>query len=164
MASVCALPLVVFTLTGVITGKDVQSLPWDTLLLVAGGLSLGVALQQTGLLAHLAERITGMQLSPAIYLFLLGYLAMLFSNVMSHTATSTILIPLGMVILTNLKVEISVIIALASSTAMLLPVSTPPNAIAYSTGMIEQKDFRLGGLLLGILGPVLIVLWIIFIH
>ena len=163
VASVCALPLVVLTLTGVITGKDVQSLPWDTLLLVAGGLSLGVALQHTGLLSYYAERISSMNFPPVVFLFILAYLAMIFSNVMSHTATSTVLIPLGMVILANLKVEVSIIIALAASTAMLLPVSTPPNAIAYSTGMIEQKDFRLGGILVGLLGPALIVLWILFI-
>jgi len=163
VASVCALPLVVLTLTGVITGKDVQRLPWDTLLLVAGGLSLGVALQHTGLLSYYAERISSMNFQPVVFLFILAYLAMIFSNVMSHTATSTVLIPLGLVILTHMKIEVSVIIALAASTAMLLPVSTPPNAIAYSTGMIEQKDFRLGGLLVGLLGPALIVLWILFI-
>ena len=61
-----------------------------------------------------------------------------------------------------MKIEIALVVALASSTAMLLPVSTPPNAIAYSTGMIGQKDFRLGGILIGLIGPVLIILWIKF--
>jgi sodium-dependent dicarboxylate transporter 2/3/5 len=46
---------------------------------------------------------------------------------------------------------------------LFLPVSTPPNAIAYSTGLIEQKDFRLGGLLMGLLGPALIIGWVLFI-
>ncbi len=54
--------------------------------------------------------------------------------------------------------QIAVIIGLAASTSLLLPVSTPPNAIAYSTGLIKQKEFLPGGLLIGLLGPLLIVL------
>ncbi len=163
VAAVCAVPLVFLTLTKIISGKDVQGLPWDTLLLVAGGLSLGTALQHTGLLNYYADKITSMGLTPLVYIFVLAYLTMAFSNVMSHTATSTVLIPLGLVILTGMQKDISLIIALSASTAMFLPVSTPPNAIAYSTGMIEQKDFRLGGILVGFLGPALIILWIRFI-
>ena len=55
VASICAIPLVILTVTGVLTGKDIQGLPWDTLLLVAGGLSLGLALEQTGLYADINE-------------------------------------------------------------------------------------------------------------
>jgi sodium-dependent dicarboxylate transporter 2/3/5 len=163
VAAICAVPLVFLTLTKIISGKDVQGLPWDTLLLVAGGLSLGAALHHTGLLNYYAGKITGMGFTPLVYIFILAYLTMAFSNVMSHTATSTVLIPLGLVILTGMQKDISLIIALSASTAMLLPVSTPPNAIAYSTGMIEQKDFRLGGILIGFLGPLLIILWVRFI-
>jgi sodium-dependent dicarboxylate transporter 2/3/5 len=53
------------------------------------------------------------------------------------------------------------IIALASSTALMLPVSTPPNAIAYATGLLDQKDLRVGGIVIGLLGPVLIILWVL---
>ena len=88
---------------------------------------------------------------------------MLFSNVMSNTATSTVLIPLGMAILPAHKIEISMIVGLAASTALFLPVSTPPNAIVYGTGLIDQKDLRIGGLLIGLIGPALIVLWVLLI-
>jgi solute carrier family 13 (sodium-dependent dicarboxylate transporter), member 2/3/5 len=93
----------------------------------------------------------------------LAYTTMLFSNIMSNTATSTVLIPLGMAILPEHKTEVSLIIGLAASTALLLPVSTPPNAIAYSTGFLEQKDFRIGGVLIGLLGPAVIILWVLLI-
>jgi sodium-dependent dicarboxylate transporter 2/3/5 len=88
---------------------------------------------------------------------------MLFSNVMSNTATSTVLIPLGMAILPEQKTEVAIIIGLAASTALFLPVSTPPNALAYSTGLIEQKDLRVGGVLIGVLGPALIVTWVLLV-
>lgn len=98
-----------------------------------------------------------------VFYFLLAYATMLFSNIMSNTATSTVLIPLGMAILPNNQVEIAMIIGLSASTALFLPVSTPPNAIAYSTGFIEQKDFKYGGILIGLLGPALITLWVLLI-
>ena len=46
-------------------------------------------------------------------------------------------------------------IAIAASTAMCLPISTPPNAIAYSTGLIQQKDMLRTGLVCGLISIVL---------
>ena len=163
VASICAVPLVILTLTRVLEGKDVQQLPWDTLLLVAGGLSLGLAMENTGLLSYYANKLLVMEVNSYLLIFILAYATMLFSNIMSNTATSTVMIPLGIAILIALKVEITLIIALSASTAMFLPVSTPPNAIAFSTGLVEQKDFRLGGILIGLLGPLLIILWVMLI-
>lgn len=53
------------------------------------------------------------------------------------------------------------VIALSSSCALFLPVSTPPNAIAFSTGLIRQSEFRLGGTIIGLLGPILSILWVL---
>jgi sodium-dependent dicarboxylate transporter 2/3/5 len=133
------------------------------LFLVAGGLSLGVALQQSGLLNFYAEKLKTLELSYWVFLMVFAYLTMLLSNVMSHTATSTVLIPLGMAILPQHQMELAIVIGLSASTAMYLPVSTPPNAMAFSTGLLEQKDFRTGGLLIGILGTALIVAWVLFV-
>jgi sodium-dependent dicarboxylate transporter 2/3/5 len=163
VASICAVPLVFLTLTRVLDGKDIQGLPWDTLLLVAGGLSLGLALEQTGLLNHYAGKLISMDLNSMILLFVFAYLTMLVSNIMSNTAASTVMIPLGMAILVSLKLEVAMIIAIAASSAMFLPVSTPPNAIVFSTGLVEQKDFRLGGVLVGLLGPLLAIIWVLLI-
>ncbi|MHC1777947.1 MAG: DASS family sodium-coupled anion symporter [Lentimicrobium sp.] len=162
VASICAVPLVVLTVTGVLGGKDIQGLPWDTLLLVAGGLSLGLALEQTGLLNHYAQMLITMELNSIVLIFIFAFLTMLVSNIMSNTAASTVMIPMGMAILVALKLEVALIIAISASTAMFLPVSTPPNAIVYSTGLIEQKDFRLGGILVGLLGPLIAILWVLF--
>ncbi len=162
-AAVSAIPLVVLTLTGILKGADIRAMGWDTLLLVAGGLALGIGLQETGLLNIYAERIASIEVSDTIFLLILAYATMIFSNIMSNTATSTVLIPLGMAILPNMQLEVAMIIGLSASTALFLPVSTPPNAIVYSTGLIEQKDLRLGGALIGLFGPALIVLWVLLI-
>jgi solute carrier family 13 (sodium-dependent dicarboxylate transporter), member 2/3/5 len=163
VGAVSAIPLVFLPLFGILKNKDVQGLPWDTLLLVAGGLSLGMGMLHSGLLDYYAEFIKGMDVYDIIILLIFAFVTMLFSNIISNTATSTVLIPLGMVILVNAQSEIALIIGLAASTALFLPVSTPPNAIAFSTEMLDIKDFRIGGLLVGLLGPILIVLWILFV-
>jgi sodium-dependent dicarboxylate transporter 2/3/5 len=163
VGAVSAVPLVFLTLTGILKNKDVQGLPWDTLLLVAGGLSLGMALQNSGLLEHYAQQMRSIKVHYIVLMFILAYMTMAFSNIMSHTATSTVLIPLGIAILIGFEAPIAIIIGLAASTAMLLPVSTPPNAIAYSTGFLKISDFRIGGGLVGLLGPLLAVLWILLV-
>jgi sodium-dependent dicarboxylate transporter 2/3/5 len=163
VAAVCAVPLVFLTLTRVLEGKDVQGLPWDTLLLVAGGLSLGLALENTGLLSHYAHKLITMEINSVILLFILAFMTMLVSNIMSNTAASTVMIPLGMAILPGFRTEVALIIALSASSAMFLPVSSPPNAIAFSTGLLEQRDFRIGGVIVGLLGPLLAIFWVLLI-
>jgi len=163
-AAICAIPLVLLTLTRILEGKDVQALPWDTLLLVAGGLSLGVALEQTGLLNLYASRMMTIEINSIVLIAILAFFTMIVSNIMSNSAASTVMIPLGIAILPEMKAEVALIIAFAASSAMFLPVSTPPNAMAYSTGLLEQKDFRIGGALVGLLGPVLAILWILLIN
>jgi sodium-dependent dicarboxylate transporter 2/3/5 len=163
VGAVSAIPLVFLTLTGVLKSKDVQGLPWDTLLLVAGGLSLGMALQHSGLLEHYAQQMRNIKVHYITLIFILAYMTMAFSIVMSHTATSTVLIPLGIAILAGFETQIAIIIGLASSTALFLPVSTPPNAIVYSTGFLKISDFRSGGLVVGLLGPLIIILWVLFV-
>jgi solute carrier family 13 (sodium-dependent dicarboxylate transporter), member 2/3/5 len=164
VSAVAAIPIVFLTMTRVITGKDVRGLSWDTLLLVAGGLSLSLALQKTGLLTHYSQKIITMNIPLLVFVIVFAYVTMIFSNVMSHTATSTVMIPLGMAILPEHKLHIALIIGLASSTALFLPVSTPANAVTYSTGLVEQKDFRTGGILLGLLGPAAIIAWVLFLR
>jgi sodium-dependent dicarboxylate transporter 2/3/5 len=163
VASVTAVPLVFLTLTGIVSGEDVRGLPWDTLLLVAGGLSLGVALQHTHLLGHYSARMLGMGLHPIVILFILAYLTMLLANFMSASAIVTVFVPIAFVLLPALQKEAAIIIALATSAGMFLPVSDIPNSIVHATGYIEQKDFLKSGLVVGLLGPALIIVWILFV-
>jgi sodium-dependent dicarboxylate transporter 2/3/5 len=162
VAAVSAIPIVFLTLTGVLTSNDIKALPWDTLLLIAGGLSLGTALQSTQILEHYIQYIKNLEAGTLVILMIFAFAGNIFSNLMSNAATTLILVPLGMALLVGLEKEVAISIALANSTAIFLPIATTPNTIAYSTGLVEQKDFRLGGILVGILGPVLAVLWVLF--
>ncbi|HTB23871.1 MAG TPA: DASS family sodium-coupled anion symporter [Puia sp.] len=158
VSTVSLIPIVFLTMTGILKPEDIRKIPWDTLILVAGGLSLGLALEETRLLEHFANQLMGTRLTSFLLLIIFAYVTMIFSNIMSNTATATILIPLGIYLMPGHAKQIAVVIGLAASTALMLAVSTPPNAIAYSTGLIKQKDFFPGGVLVGLLGPILIVL------
>ncbi len=158
---VSLLPIILLTMSGIISGDDVRSLPWDTLMLVAGGLALGLAIKETGLASFYVERIQEYELNFYVLALCFGFLTVIMSNVMSNTATATILIPIGIILTYNNPVVLPLVIGLCASTALFLPISTPPNAIAYSTGKLEQKDFRYGGIAFGLIGPIIISLFVV---
>lgn len=156
VAAVSFIPIVVLSVTGIVKAEHIRLLPWDTILLVAGGLSLGVAINETGLADYLVAMITLQNASPFFLMLVLGYITMILSNIMSNTAAATILMPIGIAMVQDENIKIALVIALSSSTAILLPISTPPNAIAYSTGYLKQSEFTFTGLLIGLIGPLAI--------
>lgn len=163
VAMVSGLPIVFLTMFSVLWADDVRKLPWDTLMLVAGGLALGLALVDSGLAAYFVNQV---EMSGNLWLISLGFalLTVVLSNIMSNTATATILIPFGILLMGGDvfgTTVLSLVIALTASTALFLPVSTPPNAIAYSTGMVQQREFRLAGSVIGLGGPIFIILWVL---
>lgn len=166
IAMVSAIPIVGLTMFGIVDANGVRSLPWDTLMLVAGGLSLGLAVQQNEIADFFIRLINTENLNIYLLYLIFGLLTVILSNIMSNTATATIMIPIciALVQINNLGdvATLPLIIALSASCALLLPVSTPPNAIAYSTGMLDQSSFRLGGISLGIIGPLLSIIWVLF--
>lgn len=150
------IPIMLLTMLGVVRGKDVRKLPWDTLMLVAGGLALGMAIKETGLAQHYVDKIQHLNLNFYVLILFFALLTVLLSNVMSNTATATILIPIAIILTYQNPIILPLVIGLSASTALFLPISTPPNAITYSTGFLEQKDFRYMGIVIGIIGPIII--------
>lgn len=163
VAAVSGLPIVVLTLLGIIDADDVRALPWDTLMLVAGGLALGLAIQEQGLAAYFVSQISNYEFNLYALILVFALITVLFSNFMSNTAATTIFIPIALSLSalnpTFNPIILPLVIGLSASCALFLPVSTPPNAIAYSTGLIDQKDFRLGGVSIGLSGPIIIIFW-----
>lgn len=162
-AAVSGLPIIILTMLSIISGDDVRQLPWDTLMLVAGGLSLGLAIQETGLASYFVAELQNVKLDFWVLLVVFALATIIFSNIMSNTATATILVPVASLWGGANPLVLPLVIGLCASCALFLPVSTPPNAIAFSTGRLQQADFRLGGLIVGVIGPVLIILWVILV-
>ncbi|HMQ07613.1 MAG TPA: DASS family sodium-coupled anion symporter [Saprospiraceae bacterium] len=161
MAAVSGIPIIALTMTSIISADDVRQLPWDTLMLVAGGLSLGLAIQETGIASNFVERLKDYQFPLMVMVGIFSMITVFAANVMSNTAAASILIPAAGLWPGIDPVVLPLIIGLSASCALFLPVSTPPNSIAFSTGMLQAKDFRMGGSLVGLGGPVLIIAWVL---
>jgi len=164
IVAISLIPIVGLTMTQVLGAAHVRGLPWDTLMLVAGGLSLGSAVVNTGLAESFASQLgflTSLNIDVVVFAGL-ALITVMLSNVMSNTATVSIVLPVAVALLPGRELEMCLILGLSASCALLLPVSTPPNAVAYSTGEIETRDLRPGGILVGLLGPSMIIAWVLF--
>ncbi|KGQ25362.1 transporter [Gallibacterium anatis] len=168
IAAASGIPIVGLTMLGVLDSDDVRKLPWDTLMLVAGGLALGLAIEEQKIATHFVNQLSHVHISFMMLLILFAFITVVLSNFMSNTAATTILIPVGLSLLKVFSGDVSpailpLVIGLSASCALFLPVSTPPNAIAFSTGLIRQSEFRLGGIVVGLLGPALSIIWVMVI-
>ena len=139
---VAMLPVGVLCMAGIITKRDLEQLSWSILWMIAGAFALGVAMKESGLANHLIEAVPFASWSPLAVIIGSGLLCYLMANFISHDgpilaiAGSTMtaqLVPYGGV--STLLIGV----AICSSVAMVLPISTPPNALADATGFIKQK-------------------------
>jgi len=163
---VSIIPLAVFTLTGIMGKEELKLINWDVLWLVAGGIAIGIGLDKTGLAAALAHAIDYESLSPAAVVLTLSIVCWLMANFMSNTATANLLMPIAAAIGASMESlaaigglqGLLVVVAFSASLGMILPVSTPPNSLAYSTGLIESKDMAKMGVILGVVGLAIVYL------
>jgi sodium-dependent dicarboxylate transporter 2/3/5 len=138
------------TATRALNQHDVDSIDWNVLILIWGGLSLSVALEGSGLAAMLAAVDLGKLPGGPVFLgAAIALLALGLSTFMSNTATAGLLVPMALALSVADRQELVVVAALACSFAMALPVSTPPNAIAYSTGALPLAAMMRSGILIG---------------
>lgn len=162
--NVAMVPIGVFAVTGVITAKDLQEINWSVIWMVAGGFALGFGMNGSGLADAALESIPFGEWSPIVILLISGLICYILSNFISNTATVALLVPILAVVCTGMGDKLHALggtstvligIAIAASSAMCLPISTPPNAIAYSTGLVKQNDMLKMGLICGIVSLVL---------
>ena len=161
--TVALIPFVVFALTGIINKYDLEEINWSVIWMVAGGFALGYGLNQSGLAANAVESIPFGDFSPLLILVLSGLICYGLSNFISNSATAALLMPILTVVCTAMGEKLAPIggtstvligVAVAASSAMILPVSTPPNALAYSTNLVHQNDMARIGIIVGIISIV----------
>ena len=162
--TVALIPFVVFALTGVITKYDLEEINWSIIWMVAGGFALGYSLNASGLAEKMVASIPFGNFSPLFILILSGVICYALSNFISNSATAALLMPILTVVCTAMGDKLDAIggtptvligIAIAASSAMVLPISTPPNALAYSTNLVDQKDMARIGIIVGFISIVL---------
>ena len=162
--TVAMLPIAVFAFTGVITANDLKDIDWAVIWMVAGGFALGLAMNGTGLAENAVKSIPFGEFNPFVIMVVSGLVCFTLSNFISNTATAALLIPILTVVCAGMGGKLVAIggtetvligVAVAASCAMSLPISTPPNAIAYSTGLIQQTDMVKAGLTVGVLSMII---------
>lgn len=161
---VAMLPVAVLCMAGIITKRDLEQLSWSILWMIAGAFALGVAMQQSGLAAHLIEAVPFGSWPPLVVIIGSGLLCYLMANFISHTATAALFIPILAIAGSSMTGQLApfggvstllIGVAICSSVAMILPISTPPNALADATGFIQQKYMVKTGLIMGLVGLLL---------
>jgi sodium-dependent dicarboxylate transporter 2/3/5 len=162
--TVALIPFAVFAMAGIISKYDLEEINWSVIWMVAGGFALGYAMNGSGLAALVVRAIPFGDFSPLLIVILSGLLCYGLSNLISHSATAALLMPILVVVCTAMGDKLAAIggtstvligVAIASSSAMILPISTPPNALAYATNLIQQKDMARMGIIIGIISIVL---------
>ena len=168
---VALIPLAVYTCTGVFTKEEIKEINWSVLWLVAGGFALGTGLNKTGLAATLINAIPFSTMDVVLVMIVAGFICYFLSNFISNSATAALLVPILVVVGTAMAdpsaannaqfMELGGMyamipfIAMCASLAMLFPISTPPNAIAASTGLVQTKDMAKVGIIIGVVGFIL---------
>lgn len=157
--TVALIPFIVFAITGVIDRRDLEEINWSVIWMVAGGFALGYALNGSGLASNAVASIPFGNFSPVLILLISGLVCYALSNFISNSATAALLMPILAVVCTGMGDKLGAIggtptvligIAISASAAMILPISTPPNALAFSTNLVKQKDMVKAGIIMGV--------------
>ena len=126
--------------------ESFRELPWDVLFLISGGLLLGQGITKVELDQWILDHFQNV-LSPDLIVPMLVLVAAVFTSFISNTAAASIVIPV--VAAGGSHWVLSLWVALLCSATMPLPVSTPPNAIAYNSGLITNKTLATIGIFVG---------------
>ena len=142
--------------SGLLDRQDIRRIDWSTLLLIAGGISLGNLLQQSGVVKAAAASVPWDQAPHLALILALCLASALLSALMSNTATVTMLIPLAASL--DPSASTSILVAVSASFGIPFVISTPPNAMVYSEGGVKSSDLLSSGIVLMILGCMLVAL------
>lgn len=157
---VALIPVAVFSVTAIINKEDLRNISWDVLWLVAGGLALGLALERTGLAESIIASIPFGNFAPMLIVAFAVLITIIMSNFISNTATANLLLPIMVALGTSLPElyeigglrYIVLTVTFACSLGMAMPISTPPNALAFGSGFFKTSDMLRMGIIVGAVG------------
>ena len=166
---IALIPIIAFFGSGLLDKRDFLGLNWDVLVLMGGGLSLGLAMDRTGLAAWIVQSLGLQSLSDYwVFVAFVGITAVL-TNFISNTSAAALIVPIALAATRSEPLFVGLGVALAASASMMLPISTPPNAIAYGTGHIRVKDMLLVGTIMTVIAALMVVIfghwwWNLIVH
>jgi len=153
--TIALIPVLTFFGFQVLSINDLKSMSWEVLLMMGGGLCLGTIIAESGLADWMVSQIPVQGYGTFWLTVLFGAVACMMSSVMSNTATANLLFPIIIGLGVDPVSPMMIGTAFGCSLAMPLPVSTPPNAMAFSSGKINVADLAKPGLALTVIGVTL---------
>lgn len=156
---VSLLPIIVFGGVGLLKENDFGQLGWDTLILMGGGLSLGMSIEKSGLSSWFVSQINFSSFPNIVLLISITLITIILTSFISNTSAAAILLPIA-ISLSSKPIGLALAVSLSASIAMVLPVSTPPNAIAYGSGLIKTKDMVKYGSVIALFSAIIITLFV----
>lgn len=146
--------------------KDTRKLPWDILLLFGGGITLAKGLEVTNVVGLLGDWIsTSVAPNPLLVILVVCAFAVFLTEVMSNVALVAVFIPVSFVIAQNFgfsELQLAIPLTIGASCAFMFPISTPPNAIVFSSGYINMNQMARVGIILNITCILIITLYSYF--
>ena len=136
--------------------KTAVTIPWGVLLLIGGGLALASGFTATGLDEHIAKNLTFLQGANYIVIILVIVAVTIFAGEMiSNTATAALIIPVVATLASSFSINpmlLMVPVAVATSYGFMMPVGTPPNALAFATGHVTVPKMARAGIFMDLIG------------
>jgi sodium-dependent dicarboxylate transporter 2/3/5 len=161
---VALIPVGIFAITRIIKSCDLKEIDWACLWMVAGGFALGEGMSKTGLAKTLVNAIPFDNWPVMVVLVGGGLICWLLSQFISNSAATALVVPIMVAVGKGMEGALGdyggictllIGVAMAASFAMSLPISTPPIAIAYSTGLIKTKQMFVTGITIGVISLIL---------
>lgn len=146
----------IFAAFGLIDHEDLKKIDWDILILMWGGLALGQGIQLSKLMDPLLKYPLFQEYS---FLLIAAFCLLAFglSSFISNTATANILLPIAVTLTGKNPILLSITVALCCSFALVFPISTPPNAMAYSLRTFKTNDMFKSGAIISIIAIILVL-------
>ncbi len=142
--------------------SDTKEMAWGILLLFGGGIALATALEKAGLIQQLGQWFSQFAFNQLMLIFLVTLISLFISELMSNVAQVIVFAPVVSSLAEAAHVHpllLGIPMTLAASCASMLPMGTPPNAIAFSSGYIKLKDMTRVGFIMNIISVLLITLF-----
>ena len=147
---------------GLLEWADTKKMAWGILLLFGGGLALAAGLEREGLIKQLGEWLSHFAGGGFMLLLMVTILSVFISEVMSNIAQVTVFAPVVCSLADAVGMNpliLGMAMTLAASCASMMPMGTPPNAIAFASGHIKIKEMMKAGFVMNIVAIILISLF-----
>ena len=161
LANIALAAVVVLFVFQLVTWREVERyVNWGVILMYGGAICLGAAINKSGAAAWIAQvTISRWATSGTTVILMLSFLAILLTEAMSNSAVVALLMPVSLGIAGEFHMDprvMALAVAVPAGLATTLPIGTPANAIAYSSGYLSIRDMVVPGALLGVAS------WLVF--